>query len=59
MLLADKIDSIVIVRGEHGPTATLRFKDPRLDRMFHSNSYYMLHRYIYNYINTGQARYFS
>lgn len=57
MLLADKIDSIVIVRGDHGPTATMRFKDPKYDRIIHSTSYFMLHRYIFNYIKNGSVRY--
>lgn len=34
----EALESVVIVRNEHGATATLRFKNPKLDRILSSSS---------------------
>jgi hypothetical protein len=45
-----EIESIVIVKGEHGSVATLRFNQPRLDRFISGSSKAYLYKEIDKYL---------
>ena len=48
-------ESVVIVKNEHGTTATLRFKPSSKDRVMSSTKHEYIYRLIEEYV-TGKAR---
>jgi hypothetical protein len=46
----NKIESVVIVKGDVGSTAALRFEDPKDDKFFSSNSKRVLYEMVEQYV---------
>lgn len=46
----NKIKSVVIVKGNVGSVATLRFEDPTDDKIFSSNSKRVLYELVEQYV---------
>lgn len=54
-MIGEQLVSAVIVKGEHGFTATLRFQNSQFDKIFASNSRYTMYRAIENYLMRGEG----